>query len=155
MKQKSNLLFELGVLLSKYPADEWKAVSELLENDELRHQMLAVTKALGDLAQMSSNTRIAGSRRLSTLSVADSRRGIRDLVFELNQMPTDELKRFATRNGVKIVAKDSRTRVISRTVAALSRGSGRSNRLYPVAEKRDRSRDGEYGKWVDIIMGRR
>lgn len=157
MKPNSELLKDLSILLARYPPDDWKQVSLILEDRESREQIVSVLKALEDLSRASKSAArsVEGGRPEAEAKVfgREESAEYRKLTTKLNQMPTAQLKAFAAQSGIKVAAKDSRERVLRRLLAAVSpRGAGSSVR--GTAPQQKKARDGEYGKWVKIIMGR-
>jgi len=153
MTQQSNLLLDLSTLLTRYPADEWKQLVHLLEDEKSREQILALLRTLETLARISRTTTPGtGNESQKARSSGIGEDQSRKIALELSKVPTAKLREIATKTGIKASSKDSRERIINRLVLAIGDGPVKS-----ATYSRSRSKTGresEYENWVKIIMGR-
>jgi len=158
MKANSELLRDLSLLLAKYPPEDWKQVLLILEDKDSRERIVTALRVLEDLslasrvvARPAGRPPEAEPKALRSEESAEYRK----LITKLNQMPTAQLKAFAAQSGIRVSAKDSRERVIRRVLAALPSRKAGSRPAQTGAPQQKKHGDGEYEKWVKIIMGRR
>jgi hypothetical protein len=152
-----DLLLDIGVLLNRYSAEDWKNLLEALEDDASRERAISLVRALADLSEKGpapdSVRSAAEARKRPVRSRARNTTDGLALETTLARLPMPHLREFGMKAGIRVSTKDSRERLIKRIISAAPVADASPQESNRRGSNWKRAGSTDYEKWVKIIMG--
>jgi hypothetical protein len=149
------LLLELAALIERYPSSEWIKLARMIEDERSRAKIVAFLQGLSNLREtiyaFDAVPQRINKGKLKPAGV-EKLKEVENLEREIAQLPTRDLKEFATRFGLRVSRKDSRKRLVDRIVrnSKVRRQPAKKKGLTPPAVRKSN----DYENWARIILGK-
>ena len=149
------LLLELAALIERYPSSEWIKLARMIEDERSRAKIVSFLQGLSNIRE-AIYTLDSTPKRINKAKLKPARiekiKEVEDLEREIAQLPTRDLREFATRFGLRVSRKESRERLVNRIVrnSKVRIQTAKKKGLSPPTVRNSN----DYENWARIILGK-